>query len=432
MANPVLPKVALDQLKCTNCNRYISVGPVKVIPKGFLCGRCPTEGHELLTVNIIYEKLAQYNIFPCCYDALGCKQTFPFGEEMKIHEMSCSHRSNLCPMGFLQNCQWHGLYKDILEHLRKTHPSSVLENLNMKINVQAKTEKRYIIFASKDFMLVMDVFYHAEKGLSVEVMQFTTGVKNTLITYDILLRPCNKISPTVTFTRAVSKYTFAINAFRTPDDIIRTNQLQCVDKNEVIVSIVLKWHNISVTEKTSVMDRTVCCACKNFQFGCRFIGNESNIAKHEKSCIFIECPMKSKDCVWRGKKYQLYSHCRNHGDVRDSYKFKLSELISSKKTVHFYLIRSMLIKYVGCPDGFLYRVGILFDVSKQLMYISAHNVGPAPAEHLNYMTVNFHTVVGSTLVRKIVRKPLTTDESAFDNCPCFSYEHLLNSTVEFK
>lgn len=61
MGNPMVPNVTLDELKCTNCNRYISVGPVRRIPRGYLCNRCPTNGDERLTV-VMYEKLPQHNL----------------------------------------------------------------------------------------------------------------------------------------------------------------------------------------------------------------------------------------------------------------------------------------------------------------------------------------------------------------------------------
>lgn len=431
MANQVLPKVALDELKCANCNRYISIGPVKVIHscKEFLCGRCPTQENEPHTLNIIYEKVAQFTQFPCIYDEFGCKQTFPFGEQMKDHEDSCVYKPNACPLGFFQSCDWLGHDNHMFAHVTNTHPAWVLNELHLNLNLQAKTEQRYI-FASEDVVYVMDVFYHAEKGLFMEVMQFTTGVKSASRTYDILLRPCDKPSPSLTFTRAISKY---VNAFKTPGYVTEADQVQCVDKNKVRVSIALNWDNWSVYYKQAAKPRVdltkarlMYCACKNADFGCSFSGKPCEMQEHEELCKLIECPLQSKGCAWKGVENDVYTHCFDHKDVREGYKFKLSDLIANNNTAQFYLLKLCVSR-----SWHIVRVGIMFDTSNELMYISAQNVRQVDLDNHYYVYSYFQNGIRKTC-HKIKCKPLTNDENAFNDCPCISYCNLLESTVEFK
>lgn len=442
MSTLVIPKPALNKLKCTNCNRYISLGPVKNIPSGFLCGRCPTDGDEHLSIVTIYETVAQHIQFPCIYDEHGCPQTFPFGDQMKDHELSCSYTPNFCPMGYLENCEWKGQDKSMLEHVKNIHPLTVLDDLNVKVNLQAKIEKRYI-FTSKDVVYVMDLFYCVKKGLSLEIMQrFTTDVKIASKTFDILLRPTDKTSPTLTLTRAISEYTFAISAFKTPDDVIESSLLQHLDKNEVNVSVILKWDKTSAKDrqlrqcvdknkvnnlpakKESTKDRNCMFrACKNFKLGCSFNGNGLNVEEHEKRCMVTYCPMKSNNCTWKGMKDKLHSHCIGHRNVCTKYEYKLSGLIFTHKTTpHFFLFA-----FFPCGVTLVFCVGILFDESKQVMYLSLQNVGQLSSTNINYMVAKFCNSVGNTSIR-IACKPLTNSENAFDDCTSISYEHLLDST----
>lgn len=252
MASAVLPKAAIDELKCINCSLYISFGPVT-------CGRCPNEAGEPVA---IYENVARFINFPCI-DAQGCERKFPFGEEMKTHEACCPYKQNMCPMGSCRNCEFRGSSKTMLKHLVLAHPDNFLEKPEVKIHLSTEAKNKRFLFATRGGIYVINLSY-TQRGLSLEVMQFSSSICVAAKTYEIVLRPYRKSYPSYKFQREISKYAFAINIFNIPDITIDANILRymnCQKTGMVDTNVNLQW------DSDSSVDKSIRYLCKHLQFG---------------------------------------------------------------------------------------------------------------------------------------------------------------------
>lgn len=84
---------SLDQLRCVLCDFYLSVGPVRLVGEGYVCGRCGDAGGCVIT---IYNVVARSFLFPCKYEASGCAERLPYGK-MERHEAVCDKQPFFCP-----------------------------------------------------------------------------------------------------------------------------------------------------------------------------------------------------------------------------------------------------------------------------------------------------------------------------------------------
>lgn len=89
---PKIPDAILQELRCKHCRRWISCGPVFVLPQGStLCGRCESIAIKHYR-HIAFEALAGYFHYPCQYYSRHCPEIFPWNVCLD-HEDDCSYRS---------------------------------------------------------------------------------------------------------------------------------------------------------------------------------------------------------------------------------------------------------------------------------------------------------------------------------------------------
>lgn len=82
-----IPLWILKDLRCKNCNLFLSHGPVYLIKDGAsICARCKILAKHNYR-NWIYEELAGYFRFPCAFWENHCNETSPwnFGHEHELH-----------------------------------------------------------------------------------------------------------------------------------------------------------------------------------------------------------------------------------------------------------------------------------------------------------------------------------------------------------
>lgn len=89
---PKIPNAILEDLKCRHCKRWISCGPVYVVPDGSsLCGRC-----ECIAIkqyrHIAFEALACHFQYPCQYYPRHCPELLPWNLSLE-HEEDCTYQS---------------------------------------------------------------------------------------------------------------------------------------------------------------------------------------------------------------------------------------------------------------------------------------------------------------------------------------------------
>lgn len=91
---PKVPNVVLQDLRCKHCRRWLSCGPVYVLPQGSsLCGRCENIAIKQFR-HSAYEALASYFHYPCHYFAKRCPSMLQWNDSLE-HEEDCEYQ-NFC------------------------------------------------------------------------------------------------------------------------------------------------------------------------------------------------------------------------------------------------------------------------------------------------------------------------------------------------
>lgn len=86
----LIPKKNLDQLRCDNCNNFLSCGPTTIDQNRTYCGRCHNNDSYILNG---YDKVARHFIYPCANWPKHCPASKPFDEIYQHEKKSCSYRS---------------------------------------------------------------------------------------------------------------------------------------------------------------------------------------------------------------------------------------------------------------------------------------------------------------------------------------------------
>jgi E3 ubiquitin-protein ligase SIAH1 len=83
---------------------------------------CPTCRGTLVDIRCLaLEKLTDELEYPCSYQKLGCKETYP-AHLIADHQAMCPCSPYNCPS---VGCQWKGKYVELLEHVNDSHTEDV-------------------------------------------------------------------------------------------------------------------------------------------------------------------------------------------------------------------------------------------------------------------------------------------------------------------
>ncbi|CAG9819329.1 unnamed protein product [Phaedon cochleariae] len=138
--------------KCSNCNEYLSVGPIVLVKNKPVCARCPQGKGSSAT---FYEKLAEYMFFPCKNDIYGCDAMLIWGR-VSQHENICKFDPLICPA---MSCEEKFVRKDLVQHFTLKHKELLMINNQFRIPGQ-KDEDKYInklfIWKNRPFILKID------------------------------------------------------------------------------------------------------------------------------------------------------------------------------------------------------------------------------------------------------------------------------------
>lgn len=88
-----IPLSIIRDLKCRHCGRFVTCGPVHVVPAdgSMLCGRCRTFAKPQYR-NVAYEALASIFYYPCCHWSAHCSQRLGWNGSLE-HEPHCVYQS---------------------------------------------------------------------------------------------------------------------------------------------------------------------------------------------------------------------------------------------------------------------------------------------------------------------------------------------------
>lgn len=92
---PKVPDPVLNNIRCANCKKWLSCGPVRLLPNGgSICGRCVNyrKGPRDQYRHFAFEALACYFRFPCKHWDRYCPEALLFKKALQ-HEDKCVYGS---------------------------------------------------------------------------------------------------------------------------------------------------------------------------------------------------------------------------------------------------------------------------------------------------------------------------------------------------
>ncbi|KAK9877183.1 hypothetical protein WA026_016932 [Henosepilachna vigintioctopunctata] len=170
------------EYRCDVCYKYLSISPILFSDRiGSVCGRCYNdEDLDLLSTETIfhiqkaYENIANYIIFPCIYHNNGCNKQLRWCE-VRDHEEMCDYKNIICPLSYptfnaqyecdpTDICEWKGINKDLIQHIRNSHSNCVSNSNELAIlsldEDMRNDECNKILFFEVDGIFAIAVLYY--------------------------------------------------------------------------------------------------------------------------------------------------------------------------------------------------------------------------------------------------------------------------------
>lgn len=154
----------LKNLRCSVCDKYLSVLPVKVYPNHIMkCGRCSVENDG--GTESLYNSVAQNSLFKCINRYERCNKLLSASQVVE-HEKGCVSGTYHCP-----KCEYKfsGSAYQLLLHYTNQHPKSIIKNGYFSVNVKRDFSERYL-YLLKDYIF----FVLVENVAKDKVMYMST------------------------------------------------------------------------------------------------------------------------------------------------------------------------------------------------------------------------------------------------------------------
>lgn len=126
----VLSDEDAESLRCSKCQYYLNVPPIKssVDGKVYQCGRCDNDDLKINIRNFAYEKIAKYMMFPCIYPNCSVKVEYT---KVQQHEIECIYRTILCPN---PDCEQIILCNKIIDHFNECHKAAIMSDVALRFH----------------------------------------------------------------------------------------------------------------------------------------------------------------------------------------------------------------------------------------------------------------------------------------------------------
>lgn len=329
----------LEELTCSSCGLYLSVGPIKTGPSGNTCGRCPLEDNQ--SENKTFETVFKLYKFPCKYVKYGCTAKQQFGTRVREHEKTCEFKPITCPLN--ETCPWKGIAVSVFQHCKDAHKENAQESI--ALNLQYSVDKKIITKAVRGKLCLLHLKYNRDStdGLSITVRKFPFKEGKELLNYyyDITLRsPDNtnmmrfkkfyngryiaKCLLTAVDTKNVQlqlviphtaseasvmddggKQCGNIGCYRKPLELLTCDRghnfcLDCCTPFEKCPKCeggnLDSFFRLNSNYANSDQRKNDVFCCCNTRFGCTFTGFLDDVKIHESTCNLYECLVDN--CIW--------------------------------------------------------------------------------------------------------------------------------------
>ncbi|XP_017773953.1 PREDICTED: E3 ubiquitin-protein ligase SINAT3-like [Nicrophorus vespilloides] len=157
----ILDHSLLQELECPVCTEIMHP-PIKQCITGHsfcsLCymklRKCPTCRQQLSTTARSYalERLHSKLVFRCMNRDEGC-DIIDYGKNILEHQQICCYGAKRCPLQVINDCQWTGHTRDMVDHCKAEHPNNIFITKRQRLTCSnfskchaATTSYFYIIF----------------------------------------------------------------------------------------------------------------------------------------------------------------------------------------------------------------------------------------------------------------------------------------------
>ncbi|KAJ8957911.1 hypothetical protein NQ318_001908 [Aromia moschata] len=142
----VIPEDAINSIRCSLCDNYLSVPPIMVISedgKENQCGRCQQIKCRAYMRNVYFENIARFLSFPCTFK--NCEERLPWGK-VEEHEEVCPYRTIRCPL-------YYRICNDVIEVTKLEAHFIQCHGTNIKYGNMVK---ELIVGRHDVFLLIVD------------------------------------------------------------------------------------------------------------------------------------------------------------------------------------------------------------------------------------------------------------------------------------
>lgn len=146
----IVPDEILEQLICSYCHKYLSVGPLKVDNnRKKICGRC-AKNRETEAVSM-YRFFLENAIFKCINRFDGCNQLLTCHEVIE-HEKNCIGNRYECPL--CENIREMPSY-DFLHHFKNRHSQNFLKKPTLKRKLDELQPLNTFLFVKENVIFII-------------------------------------------------------------------------------------------------------------------------------------------------------------------------------------------------------------------------------------------------------------------------------------
>lgn len=130
------PSEIVQNQLCSVCDKYLSVGPIKVYPnRQIKCGRCSKDS-DFGVKSKLFLTIVKDMLFPCINSLEGCNKMLTISET-KQHETICTGSNYSCLI-----CEsFEGDVYMLSRHCEKIHKKERLDNIGFLVNLEKNQSK---------------------------------------------------------------------------------------------------------------------------------------------------------------------------------------------------------------------------------------------------------------------------------------------------
>ncbi|KAK4873879.1 hypothetical protein RN001_013239 [Aquatica leii] len=300
----ILPDKIATKLICSYCKGHLSCGPIRIQKGMYACGRCITNRQDEAILPQIFEDFLANFTFPCKYRKDGCNKTVLFNDTQK-HEAKCSYRMIPCPE---LNCTATILTSNLYKHFQKHHVNRIIENCELKLDLNKSDEKNLLICESGIIIVIKYCYSQATKSLQLTIAPVNEKFR-TVDKYKLQVCNENDVENNISFSQKLCHlYNYQHLETGEYDNINLSDYLSILNDPKVVIIKILLLYSNNISTETLIADKIDKVAPLNdvVEETARNILQKYTVDRNTPSYSYYNYPPvnKIKDsrfpCQWKG------------------------------------------------------------------------------------------------------------------------------------